>query len=109
LNHQSNLQLLQSICQIQNVGKIIGNLEGSVGLYKEYEMECPHCQGTLAPGKTSYTVNRTGYHLIIDDVPVLICQQCHEPLFTEEAVRLVQEMLQTLDAQRKELEQITIP
>jgi hypothetical protein len=45
---------------------------------------------------------------MIDDVPVLICEQCHEPLFTEEAVRLVQQMIQTLVAQRKELEQIIV-
>jgi YgiT-type zinc finger domain-containing protein len=62
----------------------------------------------LKAGKTSYTVNRNGYHLIIDDVPVLICEQCHEPLFTEEAVRLVQQMIHTLDAQRKELDQIAV-
>jgi YgiT-type zinc finger domain-containing protein len=71
-------------------------------------MLCPHCQGTLRPGKTSYTVNRNGNHLIIDDVPDLICEQCHEPLFTEEAVRLVQQMIQTLDTQRKELELIAV-
>jgi YgiT-type zinc finger domain-containing protein len=71
-------------------------------------MVCPHCQGVLKPGKTSYTVNRNGYHLIIDDVPVLICEQCHEPLFTEEAVELVQQMVRTLDAQRKELERIVV-
>jgi YgiT-type zinc finger domain-containing protein len=62
----------------------------------------------LKAGKTSYTVNRNGYHLIIDHVPVLICEQCHEPLFTEEAVRLVQQMIHTLDAQRRELDQIAI-
>lgn len=71
-------------------------------------MQCPHCHGTLRPGKTSYTVNRNGYHLIIDDVPVLICDQCHEPLFTEEAVDLVQQMIKTLDIQRKELERIVV-
>ena len=62
----------------------------------------------LKPGKTSYTVNRNGYHLIIDNVPVLICEQCHELLFTQEAVSLVQQMLKTLDSQQKELEQISV-
>ena len=71
-------------------------------------MQCPHCQGRLTPGKTSYTVNRSGYHLIIDQVPAFICDQCHEPLFTEEAVGLVQEMVRALDIQRKELDQIAI-
>jgi YgiT-type zinc finger domain-containing protein len=71
-------------------------------------MRCPHCQGNLKPGKTSYTVNRNGYHLIIDDVPVLLCEQCYEPLFTEEAVHLVQQMVTMLDQQRKELAQISL-
>ena len=71
-------------------------------------MECPHCHGTLIEGATSYTVNRSGYHLIIDDVPAFICEQCQEPLFTEDAVRLVQQMIRTLDARRKELSAITL-
>ncbi|MBS1252474.1 MAG: hypothetical protein MAG451_01513 [Anaerolineales bacterium] len=71
-------------------------------------MECPHCRGTLKVGRTSYTVNRKAYHLIIDDVPAFICEQCQEPLFTEEAVRLVQQMIHTLDARREELSAITV-
>jgi YgiT-type zinc finger domain-containing protein len=71
-------------------------------------MKCPHCDGALKAGKTTYTVNRNGYHLIIDDVPALICEQCQEPLFTEDAVRLVQHMIRALDARRKELSAITL-
>lgn len=71
-------------------------------------MECPHCQGSLKAGKTSYTVNRNGYHLVIDELPTLICEQCRKPLYSEEAVRLVQQMIRTLDAQHKELTTITL-
>ncbi len=71
-------------------------------------MNCPNCQGELRAGKTSYTVNRYGYHLIIDDVPALVCEQCQEPLFTEQAVRLVQQMIRTLDAGRQELSTIPV-
>jgi YgiT-type zinc finger domain-containing protein len=70
--------------------------------------ECPYCQGELKPGVTSYTANRNGYHLIIDDVPALVCEQCHEPLFTEDAVRHIQSILRTLDKQRKELDAIVV-
>ena len=72
-------------------------------------MNCPQCQGELKPGKTSYTINRNGYHLIIDDVPALVCEQCQEPLFTEDAVRLVQQMIRTLDVRRQELSTIPVP
>lgn len=71
-------------------------------------MNCPHCQGELKPGTTSYTINRNGYHLIIDDVPALVCDQCHEPLFTEDAVRLVQQMISAVDARRQELRGIPL-
>ena len=71
-------------------------------------MECPNCHGRLKSGRTSYTINRNGYHLIIDDVPALVCDQCKEPLFTEDAVRLVQQMLRTLDARRQELSALAV-
>ena len=76
---------------------------------RKVNMECPYCDGYLMPGKTSYTINRRGYHLIIDDVPAYICEQCGKPLFTEEAVQLVQQMLQDLDLHRHELSMIAVP
>jgi YgiT-type zinc finger domain-containing protein len=60
-------------------------------------MECLHCQGTLIRTRVSYTVNRKGYHLILDDVPAWVCEQCGEPLFDEETVDAIQEMLGELD------------
>lgn len=71
-------------------------------------MDCPNCQGEVHPGSTSYTVNRNGYHLIIDDVPALVCDQCHDPLFAEDTVRLVQQMIRALDAHRQELGAIPV-
>jgi YgiT-type zinc finger domain-containing protein len=32
-------------------------------------MNCIYCQGVLEQKQVSYTVNRKGYHLILDDVP----------------------------------------
>jgi len=74
----------------------------------EENMNCPHCQGQLRPSNTSYTINRIGYHLIIDDVPALVCEQCQEPLFTEDAVLLSQQMIRGLDARRQELSLIAV-
>lgn len=71
------------------------------------KMHCPHCSVELFVGTTDYTINRKGYHLIIDDVLVLVCELCHHPLFIEEVVELVQEMTRTIDARRRELD--TIP
>ena len=71
-------------------------------------MACPHCHDDLHPGSTSYTVNRNGYHLIIDDVPALVCDQCYDPLFAEDTVRLVQQMIRALDDRRQELSAIPV-
>lgn len=71
-------------------------------------MQCVQCHGQLTVGRTNYTVNRNGYHLIIDDVPAFVCEQCGEPLFAEEAVRLVQQMVRALDARRAELNAVMV-
>lgn len=60
-------------------------------------MECYHCGGTLERGRASYTINRKGYHLIIDDVPAWVCRQCGEALFDEEVVDLIQDMIHEMD------------
>ena len=60
-------------------------------------MECPLCKGDLKPGRVTYTANRHGYHLLLDDVPSWVCQQCGEPVFEEKAVEAIQRMLLVLD------------
>ena len=47
--------------------------------------------------RVSYTATRKGYHLIIDDVPAWVCEQCGEPLFDEQTVDAIQEVLQGVD------------
>jgi YgiT-type zinc finger domain-containing protein len=66
-------------------------------------MECIHCHGTLERGRTSYTANRKGYHLIIDHVPAWICKQCGEVLFDEDTVEAIQAMLREVDKQAEAL------
>jgi YgiT-type zinc finger domain-containing protein len=66
-------------------------------------MECVHCRGRLAKKKASYTANRKGYHLIVDDVPAWVCEQCGEPMFSEATVDAIQEMLQEMDNRQEKL------
>ncbi len=82
------------------IGKQIGK-RASVIRNRINIMQCFHCQGDLQSGTTHYVVNRKGYHLIIDEVPALICQQCQQPVFTEGAVELVQNMIRLLDLEQK--------
>jgi len=69
----------------------LAHAKGEVG------MECLYCKGTLRRRKVSYTATRKSYHLIIDDVPAWVCEQCGEPLFDEETVDAIQGMLQEVD------------
>jgi len=66
-------------------------------------MECLYCKGKLSRQLVSYTANRNGYHLIIDDVPAWVCEQCGEPMFDEETVEAIQSMLAEIDEHRNRL------
>ncbi len=66
-------------------------------------MKCLYCKGTLRRKKVSYTATRKRYHLIIDDVPAWVCEQCGEPLFDEETVNAIQGMLQEVDSRLPKL------
>lgn len=52
----------------------------------------------MEKAKTTYTANRRGYHLLIDDVPAWICTQCGEVYFEEDEVDAIQDMLREIDA-----------
>jgi YgiT-type zinc finger domain-containing protein len=65
-------------------------------------MECLYCNGTLMRKRVSYTATRKGYHLIIDDVPAWVCEQCGEPLFDEKMVDTIQELLRGVDTRLKD-------
>ena len=69
---------------------------------KEVGMECLYCSGTLMRKRVSYAATRKGYHLIIDDVPAWVCEQCGEPLFDEQTVDTIQELLRGVDTRLKD-------
>jgi len=70
-------------------------------------MQCLYCKGTLVRKKVSYTATRKGYHMIIDDMPAWVCEQCGEPLFEEQAVEAVQGILREVDLRVKNLTALT--
>jgi YgiT-type zinc finger domain-containing protein len=61
-------------------------------------MECLFCKGKLVRQRVSHAATRRGYHLIIDDVPAWVCEQCGESLFDEETVDVIQDVLRGVDA-----------
>ena len=48
-------------------------------------------------GKTTYTINKKGYHLLIDEVPAWICEQCGEPYFEGNVVDAIQKLVGAVD------------
>ena len=66
-------------------------------------MECSHGKSDLEPGRTTYTVDRHGYHLRLDDIPAWICQQCGRPVFEERVVEAIQFLLMRLDESMEQL------
>jgi len=52
----------------------------------------------MVRGKTSYVLNRQGYHLLIDEVPAWICRQCGEVYFEGGEVDAIQDLVKTLES-----------
>jgi len=66
-------------------------------------MQCHYCKGKMHRGKTTYSVHRKGYHLVIDAVTALVCNQCGEPYFEEENVKLIQELIRDVDERSEKI------
>ncbi len=66
-------------------------------------MKCIHCQGTMKRGRAPIHIDRDGCHVTIDNVPAWICEQCGEPLFDEETVDVIQDILRSVDDKLEKL------
>ncbi len=62
-------------------------------------MKCVYCQGGMKKGATSYNVNRKGYHLLLDQVPAWVCDQCGETYFEKNEVESIQDLVRAVDQQ----------
>ncbi len=71
----------------------------------ENKMQCHFCGGETEKGKNTYTLNTSGYHLLIHDVPAWICVQCNEVHFEENTVDSIQELIKKLDMQVNKVRQ----
>lgn len=67
-------------------------------------MKCLYCQADLRRGTISYTINRHGYHLVIDDLVAYTCSQCGEYLLDETSVDTIQKLITEVDGSVKELQ-----
>ena len=70
---------------------------------KEASMKCVHCRGEMKKGTTPFHVDRKGCHLILDEVPAWICEQCGETYFEEREVDTIQDLIVSIEEQTQRL------
>lgn len=70
-------------------------------------MKCHLCGGKMKRGRTTYTFNKRGYHLVLDDIPAWICAQCGEPYFEGEEIDAIQDVLKGLEVQISKMREAT--
>jgi len=71
-------------------------------------MKCLYCQAELKSGSTTYTINRHGYHLVIDNLAAYKCPQCGEVLLDESAVQTIQQITADIDSRIQSLQNIAV-
>lgn len=62
-------------------------------------MECMFCKGKMNRGTAPFHIDRKGYHLLFDDVPAFVCEQCGEVYFDEPQVDSIQDTIRAVDVQ----------
>ncbi|MDD3726105.1 MAG: type II toxin-antitoxin system MqsA family antitoxin [Candidatus Ratteibacteria bacterium] len=71
-------------------------------------MKCFFCGGKMKLQKTSYSVNRKNYHLVLDDVPAFVCRQCGEPYFGEKEVKIIEDLVKEADHRTAQISQLEV-
>ena len=59
-------------------------------------MKCSVCKGTMMQESTNYKTEVNGDELIIEDVPVWVCEQCDSSLLDDEVIEAIEDMLASL-------------
>ncbi len=66
-------------------------------------MKCMQCRGEMTRGTAPLHIDRKGCHLVLDNVPAWVCDQCGESYFEEQEVDTIQELIQAIDNKTQEL------
>ena len=66
-------------------------------------MECLHCKGLMGRGTAPFSVDRRGYRVHWDAIPVWVCTQCGEPFLETREVEEIQRALDALDKANEQL------
>ena len=66
-------------------------------------MECMYCKGKMVRGLAPFHIDRKGYHLLFDEVPAYVCQQCGEVYFDEPQVDSLQAAIRAVDVEAEKI------
>ena len=69
-------------------------------------MRCLYCNGEMVKAKSTYTVNRKGYHLFLQEVPAYVCSQCGEKHFEEDEVTAIQKLIKQVEVGLQEVQSV---
>lgn len=60
----------------------------------------------MGRGRTTYTFNKKGYHLVLDELPAWICTQCDEPYFEDKEIDAIQNLLKGLETRISKMREV---
>lgn len=59
-------------------------------------MKCDVCKSSMVQEMSSYKTEINGEEVVIEDVPVWVCEQCDASLLDDEVIEAVEDMLKSL-------------
>ena len=59
-------------------------------------MKCSVCKGTMVQETTTYKTEIGGEEVMIEDVPIWVCEQCDSSLLDDDVIEAIEDMLASL-------------
>jgi len=80
----------------------------TINIEVHVKMKCYFSGGEMKKGKTTYTINKKGCHLLIDEVPAWICEQCGEPYFGGDVADTIQKLVGEVDVRVENVREVAL-
>jgi len=59
-------------------------------------MKCDVCKGNMVQESSSYKTELNGEEIVLEDVPVWVCEQCDASLLDDAVIEAIEDMLKSL-------------
>ena len=59
-------------------------------------MQCSVCRGTMVQETTTYKTEVNGEEILIEDVPLWVCEQCDSSFLDDDVIEAIEAMLASL-------------